>query len=324
VMVAHLKVPALDPSAELPATVSPAIVTGVLRNELGFKGLIVTDAMEMGGITSMFPDNEASLRAIRAGIDMVLLPLEPEKVILFLVEAARAGKLPLSRIEESARRVLEAKARLGLQNGKLVDVDALPAKLGIKPYLKEARRAFEKATTLVKNAGDLLPLQAGDGRSIAVLALSSDPGDFYAGRTFAEAVRKRAPQARIFYADAATGKETLDEDYAAAASSDVVLVAVFSSLRAWKGSVGLRPLHVDLINTLAALDKPVAVANFGSPYLLRNFPDVDAYLCFYRNTPQAQEVAARAIFGEIDVNGKLPVSIPGIVPLWTGVILRAK
>jgi beta-N-acetylhexosaminidase len=323
VMVSHLNVPALDPTSGLPATVSPAIIGGVLRKELGFKGLIVTDAMEMGGITSMFPDNEASLRAILAGIDMVLLPLEPEKVVPYLIEAARSGKLPITRIDESVRRILEAKARLGLPENKLVDVDALPAKLGIKPYLKEAQRAFEKATTLVKNEGNVLPLGSGEKRSIAVLALSSDMGDYYAGRTFVEAVRKRAPQARVYYADSGTGRETLDEAYAAAASADVVLCAVFSGLRAWKGSVGLNPLHVDLINNLTGLDKPIVVANFGSPYLLRNFPDVDAYLCFYRNTAQAQEIAARAIFGEMDVNGKLPVSIPGLVPLGTGISLKA-
>jgi beta-N-acetylhexosaminidase len=324
VMVSHLNVPALDPASGLPATVSPAIITGVLRKELGFKGLIVTDAMEMGGITSMFPDNEASLRAILAGIDMVLLPLEPEKVIPYLIEAARSGKLPTARIDESVRRILEAKARLGLPENKLVDVDALPEKLGIKAYLKEAQRAFEKATTLVKNEGNVLPLGGGEKRSIAVLALSSDVGDYYAGRTFAEAVRKRAPQAKIFYADSATGREMLDEAYSVAASADVVLCAVFSSLRAWKGSVGLNPLHVDLINNLTGLDKPIVVANFGSPYLLRNFPDVDAYLCFYRNTAQAQEIAARAVFGEMDVTGKLPVSIPGLVPLGTGLLLKAK
>jgi beta-N-acetylhexosaminidase len=255
---------------------------------------------------------------------MVLLPLEPEKVIPFLIESARSGKLPLARIDESVRRILEAKARLGLPDNKLVDVDALPAKLGIKAHLKEAQRAFEKAVTLVKNAGSVLPLEGGEERSIAVLALSSDTGEYYAGRTFAEAVRKRVPKARIFYADSGTGRESLDEAYSAAASSDVVLCAVFSSLRAWKGSVGLNPLHLDLINNLTGLDKPVVVANFGSPYLLRNFPDVDAYLCFYRNTSQAQEIAARAIFGEMDVNGKLPVSIPGLAPRGSGVMLNAR
>ena len=322
VMVSHLNVPALDGGSGLPATVSPAIITGVLRKELGFKGLIVTDAMEMGGITSMFPDNEASLKALQAGIDMVLLPLEPEKVIPYLVAAARDGRLPAARIEESVRRILEAKARLGLPENKLVDVAALPAKIGTKEHLKEAERAFEKATTLVKNEGNVLPLDKSAGRSIAVLALSSDAGDYYAGRTFADAVRRRDPKAAVFYADADTGKESLDAAYSAAASADVVLCAVFSSLRAWKGSVGLNPAHLDLINNLTGGDKPVILTNFGSPYLLRGFPDVDAYLCFYRNTAQSQEIAVRAIFGEMDVTGRLPVSIPGLFPLGRGLVLK--
>jgi beta-N-acetylhexosaminidase len=311
VMVSHLSVPALDPTPGLPTSLSPAVVTGLLRGEMGFKGLIVTDAMEMGGVTTLFSDTEAARRAVLAGMDMVLLPLEPEKVVPFLADAARSGRLPTARVEESARRVL-------------VDVEALPIKLGTKDHLREAERAFEKATTLVKNAGHVLPIDAAVGRSIAVLSLSSDLGDYYAGRTFADAVRKRAPKTRVFYADSGTGRESLAEAYAAAASADVILCAVFSSLRAWKGSVGLNPLHVDLINNLTGLDTPVTVANFGSPYLLRSFPDVDAYLCFYRNTGQAQEIAARAIFGEMDVTGKLPVSIPGFAPLGTGIKIEGR
>ena len=321
VMVSHLYVPALDPTPNLPASLSPAILTDLLRGKLGFRGLIVTDAMEMGGVTNSYSNTEAALQAILAGVDMVLLPLEPSKVVNFLVEAARSGRLPAARIEESVRRILEAKARLGLHLDKFVDVEALPKKLGTKASLEQARLTFEKAVTLVKNEGDMLPLRD-PARKISVLSLSSDQPDYFAGRSFADAVKKRSPGAQVFYADTNTGKESLDDAFFKAAGTDIIICAVFSSLRAWKGSVGLDPRHVDLIKTLAATGKPVAVVNFGSPYLLRNFPEISSYMCLYRNTPIAQDIAARAIFGELDITGKLPVSIPGLYLIGQGVELK--
>ena len=320
VMVAHLAVPALDPTPDLPSSLSPAILTGLLRNEMGFQGLIVTDAMEMGGVTNLFPPAEVARRAILAGVDEVLLPLEPAQVAAALVEDARAGRLPLARVNESVRRVLEAKARVGLHLRKLVDVDALPAKLGTGERIREARTAFEKAATLVKNEGGVLPL-APSGEKIAVFSLSSDLSDYFAGRAFVEAVRKRAPGALVAYADANTGREALEEAFGRAAGADVIVCAIFSSLRAGKGTVGLEARHVDLIRTLAACGKAVVAVNFGSPYLLKQFPEVGAYLCLYRNTAQAQDVAVRAVFGEIDVTGRLPVSLPGLYPAGQGIVL---
>jgi beta-N-acetylhexosaminidase len=323
VMVAHLDVPALDPTPGLPSSLSPAIVTELLRQQMGFKGLIVTDAMEMAGVTNLFSNTESALKAILAGVDMVLLPLEPAKVVPFLVEAAKFGRLPQARIEESVRRILEAKASLKLHLSKQVDIGSLPLKIGSKGNVAEARLAFEKAVTLVKNDNGVLPV-APSGKKIAVLSLSSDPGDFYAGRPFAEAVRKRTEGTKIFYADGDTGIDRLEAAFAGAMDADVVICAVFSSLRASKGSVGLDPGHVDLINNLTGTGKPVVVVNFGSPYLLRSFPDIAAYLCLFRNTTQAQETAARAVFGEMDVTGKLPVSIPGIFPIGQGIEIKKK
>jgi len=321
VMVAHLNVPALDPTPNLPSSLSPAIMTELLRKKMGFKGLVVTDAMEMGGVTNSYASTEAALQSILAGVDMVLLPPEPGKVADFLIAAAKSGKLPEARIDESVRRILEVKARLGLHLNKIVDVEALPKKIGTKENLRQAFLTFESAATLVKNERGVLPLSA-PGKKFALLSLSSDQGDYFAGRTFADAVKKRAPGTQIFYADATTGKEALDDAFFKAAESDLVVCAVFSSLRAGKGSVGLDPNHVDLIKTLAATGKPVVVLNFGSPYLLKNFPEVDACLCLYRNTPQAQDIAARAIFGEMDVKGKLPISLPGLYLIGQGVELK--
>ncbi len=320
VMTAHLSVPALDPTPDLPATLSPAITAGLLRKELGFKGLIVTDALDMGGVTKAYTPEDSSLRALMAGADVILMPPTPVKVIAYLADAARSGRVPMSRVDESVRRILEAKARLGLHRNRMVDVDALPQKLGTKANRAQAMKIFEGAATLVRNEGGALPLGR-TAKRIAVFALSSDLGDYQAGQAFANAMEKRNPGCQAFFADGDTGGEALAEAESAAKGADAVVFALFSTLRSWKGTVDLDPKHAALVKRVAAGGAPVIVVSFGSPYFLRHFPEVDAYLCMYRNTPQTQEIAARALFGEMDIRGRLPVSMPGLYPAGHGLTL---
>jgi beta-N-acetylhexosaminidase len=325
IMTAHLHVPALDPTPGLPATLSPAILTDLLRKKLKFKGLLVTDAMGMGGITSAFTPQDAALRAVRAGADMVLLPPDPPGVIAALVQAVRSASIPQARIDESVTRILALKARLGLPRNRLVDVAALPQKVASQPNLQQAALTFEKAVTLVKNEGEVLPISVQlSGRKIAVLSLSSDADDYYAGSVFIRELQKRRRGIYAFYADAFAGKDYIKEAKAKAMDADIVVLALFSSLRTAKGSVDLLPKHIDLVRELSWAKKKTVVLSFGSPYFLKHFPEVNAYICLYRNTAQAQEVAARAVCGEIEITGRLPVSIPGLFPAGHGVILKPR
>jgi beta-N-acetylhexosaminidase len=323
VMTAHLAVPALDPTPGLPATLSAPILTGVLRQKLGFRGLIVTDALEMGGVSNAFSTEEAALRAVLAGVDQLLLPPEPAKVIAYLAAAVRDGRLPEARIDASVRRVLEAKAAVGLDRDRFVRIDELARRIAPRAHLEQAAKTYERSATLVKNDGDVLPLPAARTK-LAVLSLSSDLGDYFAGQVFVSAMRKRYSEVAAFYADGDTGREALEEAFARASSADTAVLALFSRLADRKGSVGLEPGHVELINRLAALeDGPsVVVVSFGSPYFLRDIPQVDAYVCLYRATPEAQATAARALCGEMDVAGRLPVSIPDLYPVGHGIELK--
>jgi beta-N-acetylhexosaminidase len=326
IMTAHLHVPALDPTPGLPATLSPRVLTELLRNEMGFKGLIVTDAMEMGGITNTYGSAEAAVVAVKAGVDMVLLPGDPPGAIDALVQAVTSGAIPEPRIDDSVRRILKLKARLGLHRNRYVDPDLLPFRVASKANLAQAALSYEKAVTLVKNEGDILPLSTGGAaRKTAIFSLSSDADDYYAGRAFVGEVRKRLPDAVAFYADAYTGKEFLEEAKAKALEADELIIAVFSTLRTAKGSVGLLPRHIELIKEMTAARKGrVVVLSFGSPYFLRHFPEAGAYLCLYRGSLQAQQTAARAVFGEFDVSGRLPVSVPGLFPVGHGIDLTKK
>jgi beta-N-acetylhexosaminidase len=324
IMTAHLYVPALDPTPGLPATLSPLILTDLLRKKMGFKGLIVTDAMTMGGVTTAFDAQEAAIKAVQAGVDMVLLPPDLPGVIDALVRAVREGIIPESRINDSARRILELKARLGLPDNRYVDINLLPQKIASRQHLEQAARTFAKSVTLVRNERDVLPLSEIPAEKIAVLSLSSDADDYFAGQTFIRELRKRKPGLAAFYADAYTGQEFIREAKARAAEADLVVLALFSSLRSGKGSVDLLPKHIDLVRELSWAKKRTLIVSFGSPYFLRHFPEVDGYVCLYRNTAQAQEAAARAVCGEIDIEGHLPVSIPGLYPVGHGLTIKKR
>jgi beta-N-acetylhexosaminidase len=322
VMTSHLFVPALDPTPGLPATLSSAILTDLLRKKFGFKGLIVTDAMEMAGITNAYAPEEAALKAILAGVDMVLLPPEPARVAESLAAAVREGKIPVQRIDDSVRRILQVKAGLGLNRERFVRIDDLRRKVAPRPFLDQAYKTFESAVTLVKNEGDVIPLAP--GRKIAVFSLSSDQGDYFAGRAFMAEMKKRNTDILGFYADGDTGEEELDADAARCAGVDTVVFALFSRLTSSKGSVDLEPKHAALVKYFVAQESgPAVVAvSFGSPYFLRHFPEVEGYVCMYRNTPETQQIAARALFGEMEVGGKLPVSLPGLYPIGHGIVLK--
>jgi beta-N-acetylhexosaminidase len=157
VMTAHIAVPALAP-ADLPATLSPAILTGLLRGELGFKGLIATDALEMGGIAKGFDSGEAAVRAVEAGADALIMPADPEAAIRALVRAVETGRMKRARIRESVARLLAAKERLGLARQRLGSVEALSDAINAPESNQKAQEVAERAITLVRNRGGVVPL----------------------------------------------------------------------------------------------------------------------------------------------------------------------
>lgn len=321
VMTAHIHVPALDSTPKLPATLSPVIITELLREKWGFRGLIVTDAMEMGGITTLFGPEEACIRAVQAGADCLLLPLETEKVIDALVREVESGRIPESRINESVRRILQVKAKLGLHKQKLVDLENLTRVLSSKEHQEQAEKAFEAAVTLVKNEQSVVPFSC-EEKKIAVFSLSSDKGDFYAGWTFTREIKERCPETQEFYADDLTGEEFIEQAVEESRKVDLRIITLFSRLYSGKGSVGLNERHISLINELAQDEIPLIVISFGSPYFVKQFPEVDAYICAYRKASQAQTAAAKAVVGEIGFQGRLPVSIPGLYQRGHGIILE--
>jgi beta-N-acetylhexosaminidase len=320
IMTAHMAVPAIEPE-EIPATVSPKVLTGLLRNELHFQNLIVTDAMNMAGLTNQFKGGEASVRALLAGADVLLMPPDPERAIRAVVAAVEDGRITRKRIDESAMRVLTAKVHIGLTKKKLADVDLLADVLQSTEAAESAQRVSERAVTLVKNDLSIVPL-AEPERSCVVLAVERHTS--VSGQRFQLEFARRASKARIFFADGTMPEPELEAAAGDTSMCSAIVVAAFISVAAEKGSVALPGDLAPFIQKLSEGSAPVVFVSVGNPYLLAAAPKVAAYLATFSITAPSEAAAVKALFGEISITGHLPVSIPGFAVLGEGIQMPAR
>jgi beta-N-acetylhexosaminidase len=319
VMTAHVAVPALAP-ADLPATLSPAILTGLLRGELGFKGLVITDALEMGGIVKGFPAGEAAVRAIEAGADALLIPPDPEAAIRAVVAAVEDGRIKRQRIDESVAKILAAKEKVGLDRKRFVNVEGLGDVINSPEANEKAQQVAERAVTLVRNEGGMLPLAAPQRACFVAMAEGRYSNE---GLTFSQEVRARAAQATVVTLEPSLSRADVDVALAQLTACDAYVVAAFASVTAYRGSLGLEGELPHAVETLAASAKPLALVALGNPYLLRSFPNVTAYLATFSNVAPSEAAAVKALWGEVDIRGHLPVSIPGLAARGDGIQVKA-
>jgi beta-N-acetylhexosaminidase len=305
VMTAHVAIPALTGSAETPATISPQVVTGLLRQQLGFDGLVLTDELEMEAIAARFGVGRAAVMSVAAGADMVLIPWRPEKkveVYRALLLAAQNGDIPPHRLDEAVRRILTVKARRGLFE-PLTPLEDRLHELRSHPSDVDLRIA-RSAVTLIHEDEGVLPVPA--AKKIAVITAEASLG---------VAVQERAPRAQVLVvpAYAAQGKRAAlrAQARAMALASDVVIVGVINSRQ------------LELVTMAAAARKPVIVVSMGLPYLVERVPEAKAVLAVYSYRSSATEAAAASIFGEQGTPGKLPVSLTRY-PFGYGLQLQAE
>jgi beta-N-acetylhexosaminidase len=320
IMTAHISVPALDPAA-LPATVSPPILTDLLRHQLGFHGIVVTDAMDMLGLSKLFDPGEAAVRALEAGADVLLVPADCERAINSVVAAVKSGRITRKRLDESVARVLEAKIRLGLTRRRTVNLEGIADVLASPEADEAAQRVSERALTLVKNEGNLFPLRAPATACVAILTESRDSQH---GRVLTAELKKRAPNMAVITIDPTMPADEITRVGQTLGGCSVAVLAPFVTVAAYKGTVALRDPYPDLVNALISSKTPVAVIAFGSPYVIRAIPQVAAYVATFSTTTASEEAAARALFGEIPITGHLPVTIPGIARLGEGIPVKEK
>jgi len=315
VMTAHIAVPALAPP-DLPATLSPAILTGLLRKELGFHGLVITDALEMGGIANGFSTGEACVRAIEAGADTLLMPTDPDEAIRAVVAAVNSGRLTRQRIQESAIKLLSAKERLGLDRKRFVNVEAIGDVVDAPESNERAQQIADRALTLVRNQENLLPLAAPERACYVVM---SDSRYSPEGLVFAQELRKRGRINPAALDPSLSHQDMDDAIHRLPASCTAYVVAAFAPVTSGRGSVGLAGELPRAMEDIISQGKPVALVALGNPYLLRSFPRVAAYLATFTTVPPSEVAAVKALWGEIGIQGHLPVSIPSFAGLGEGI-----
>jgi beta-N-acetylhexosaminidase len=319
IMTAHVAVPALAP-ADVPATLSPRVLTGLLRKELGFRGLVVTDALEMGGIAKGYQAGEAAVLALEAGADALLMTPDPEAALEAVLAAVRKRRLSQKRIEESVVRILRAKQRVGLDRRRYVNLEAIEDQVNAPEAVERAQEIADRAVTLVKNERDVVPLRAPARTCFLVLAESRYASG---GQVFAEEVRRREKQALVLPLDPSLPAAEIDNVVARTAGCQTVVAAAFASVGAYRGDLALPGDYPRLLEGLTARGQPVVLVALGNPYLLRSFPRVDAYLATFSTVPPSEIAAVRALLGEIPIRGRLPVTIPGAAKRGHGIQLPA-
>jgi len=344
VMVAHVSVPALDSDPNHVATTSPAIVTGLLKNQLGFKGIVVTDALDMAGLTRLYGAHigRAAVAAFKAGNDVLLIPADLDASYRSMLEAVRSGEIPTAQLDASVLKILKAKASLNLHKTRQVNVEAISTLVGKPENLALGQQIADDSITLVRDNGKLLPLKSSgtaatglpyqkveEVRDNLVAVIFSDDMRTEAGRTLERQIRERVEDANVIYVDPRIAAVMLDDSLKAVDKAQSVIAAVYEvpvAGRVMKGangvtnSVGLSDASGVLLQKILdhAAEK-TAVLAMGNPYLAQDFPTVQNYLCTFSNATVSEVAAVKTLFGEIAIRGHLPVSIPNIAPRGAGI-----
>jgi len=337
VMLAHITVPAIEPDPNVPASISSNVVTGLLKDKLGFRGIVLTDALDMGALTRVFSGSaakisgEEAVAAIKAGNDMVIIPADLGGAYNGLLTAVKRGTISRKRLDESVLKILRMKASVGLNRDRFVDMSQIDEVVARPESIAFAQSVADRAITLVTDNNKLVPIHAPEAASQAksgiVAVVFTDDSRYSEGiRAFAIELHKRAPDALIFYADASNSSYISQAVMTAVNNASIVLAvaeAVPSARRTVAGQAGgsielnssSSDLLADIVKT--ASDKTV-VAAFGNPYLGSGMQGIGTYLCTFSNSPESGQSLVSALFGEIPIHGHLPVTIPGIADRGAG------
>ena len=342
VMVAHILAPALDPAPDRVASISPAIVTGLLKQRMGFTGLVVTDAMDMNGLTELFPEGgsaaagRAAVAAVKAGNDMLLIPSNFDGSYHGLLQAVRSGDIPESRIDESVLKILRAKASVGLNKARLVNINAIPRIVAKPASLATAQEIADRAVTLVRDNHQVLPLKAtprgtnaagnayqpaAETHDRTLVLIFTDDGRSDSGRVLDQEVRMRIPDAHVMYIDTRDAAGVKQPVMNALQQADAVIAAIYAVPSAGRlaNAAMVQNASASLLHEVlgTAAGKTVVVA-MGNPYIVAQFPEIQTYVCTFSNAQVSELSAVEAMFGEIPMPGRLPVTIPNIANRGAG------
>jgi beta-N-acetylhexosaminidase len=308
----------------MPTTLSP-VMNGILRNDLHFDGLIVTDAMSMSGLTLYFTQEEASVRALEAGADLLLKPADPDASLRGVREAVKKGRLTEQRIEQSTRKVLAAKYDLGLAQQRVTPLDAIDREVGGKSATELANDIAQDAITLVRNDAKLLPLNLPASSRVFNLAITNGDDRAVIAQPFVSAMARGGVKMDMIVLDDRSSDTEVARAVQKAAAADIVVVSMYGRVRTGQArSVALPEPGTKALNDLIAGKARIVGISFGNPYILMSFPNLQTYVVAYGDMPSLQDAAAEGLLGRMDIKGRLPISLPGLYPRGTGIQLKAR
>jgi beta-N-acetylhexosaminidase len=339
VMVGHISVPALESDPNRVAVTSPAIVTHLLKEQLGFQGIVVTDALDMAAVTRLYAADigREAVEAFKAGNDVLIIPPDLDAAYRAMLAAVRSGEISRERLDSSVRKILQAKASLGLQRARLVDVNALDKLIKQPENAALAQKISDDAITLVRENGKVLPLKAvkkpaaalpyqapQEIRNRMVALIFSDDVRLESGRALERELRSRVPDTRIFYVDPRIAAAMSVDVLKAVDEAESVVAAVYAvpapGVRGSGGAVRPTDPNGALLQQILehAAVKTVVIA-VGNPYLAQDFSTIQNYLCTFSTASVSEVSAVKALFGEISIHGHLPVSIPAVAQRGAGI-----
>jgi len=345
VMIAHIALPQIDneqvkplkeykggdaeagaeivsQSATIPATLSAKVQTDILRKDLGFKGLIVSDAMSMSGLTLYFTQEEAGVRAFLAGTDILEKPTDADSILRGLKAAVASGRIPMARLDESVTRQLAWKHELGLFKERITPLEDIDKIVGNAETQALTDEIATKAMTLIRNDGDI-PLDR--SKRIAVIGISNGFDGPSTMNSFSGGLRSAGLKFTPGYIQENSLQQQVDAARKAMTEADVVVFGLYGRVRSGaKNSVGVPENGAAILREALAANKKVIGISFGNPYVLGAFPEMKTYLVAYGDMPSLQRAAARSVLGLQDITGKLPISLPGLHPRGTGIQFTKK
>jgi len=313
----------IEEKAAMPATMSP-VIGNILRKDLKFPGMIVTDALSMSGLTIYFTQEEAAVRALEAGADMLLKPADVDASFRGVHEAVKSGRITEQRVEESARKILAAKYDLGLVDQRITPVDTIDRIVGSRDVPALATEIAEHAVTLVRDEDKLVPLKnlKPDARVFNLAVTNGDDRNWIAN-AFVSRLGRGGVKVETVVLDERSTDQEVQKAIERAKSADLVIASLYGRVRSGQVlSGGIPEAGARALSALIAAKSPIVGVSFGNPYLLQSFPGLRTYLVAYGDMPSLQQAVARALLGEIDVTGKLPISLPGLYPRGTGIQVK--
>ena len=342
VMISHISLPKLDgqkikplknslkadyteseiisENITIPATLSKKIVTGILKEDYKFKGLVVTDAMDMSGLTLYFNQKEAAIQAILAGNDVLIKPAQIEETIEGLTEAVVSKRISENRLDQSVKKIIAWKIKLGLFEKKITPLEEIDKIVSNQETRNLSDDISRNAITLVENKDKLLPLKP--GQKALLLCLTNGNDINFVGKKFASNLRLQGLKVERLAIDKRTGEKEIARAFEKAKKSDLVLVGLFGRIRSGAvNSAGIPASGEKGLKKLLKGKKNILTISFGNPYLILGFPKIKNYIVSYGDMDSLQKATADAIFGKLDFNGKLPVTI-GKYPRGHGLNLR--